>query len=315
MKKMIAIMTVAVLMLTACSSTILDGARKELEDTIADVSDSENRYVRMVKGGYRVGQPELTYGDAFEYFFASPRWKYFIGEDGQDVVEFTGDCMYRDVSVKARIQFIVDEENGTFEPGYLAYNEVPQDVITRSVLIQTVFEKAEQAGIGNIKVNMNAMSSENSENSGTGYLIYKDISLSELLNKSADEVCNILGFPTSGTPVDGEMLYGGTEFYGYDGLALYFDGQPGTVMQIYVQPSMVKINGKTLDKTRTELISFLGQPNYEEYSEGVEGEFDPYYYMQYTVYEAGFLFEIEMSDEDSKAHGVNIYRHEDNWGW
>lgn len=68
----------------------------------------------MVKGEYRADAPDVTYEDAFTSFFATPRWKYFESEDGQDVVEFTGDCTYQDVPVKARIQFVVDEENGIF---------------------------------------------------------------------------------------------------------------------------------------------------------------------------------------------------------
>lgn len=131
-------------LLSACSIATVDGAGKEVEDTITNFTDADNRYVRMVKGGYRSDDPDTTYEDAFTAFFGTPRWKYFESEDGQDVVEFTGDCTYRDTPVKARIQFVVDEENGTFEATYLAFNEVPQDLLTLSAVIVKAFEAVEK---------------------------------------------------------------------------------------------------------------------------------------------------------------------------
>lgn len=147
-KKIIALLAAIMLLLSACSSATLDGAGKELEDTIANATDADNKYVQMVKGGYRPDDPDVTYEDAFTAFFGTPRWKYFESEDGQDVVEFTGDCTYQDVPVKARIQFVVDEENGTFEASYLAFNEVPQDALTLAAVISKAFEEYEVAGTG-----------------------------------------------------------------------------------------------------------------------------------------------------------------------
>lgn len=45
-----------------------------------------------------------------------------------------------DAAVKARIQFVIDEENETFQATYLAFNEVPQNVLTLAVLIEKTFE-------------------------------------------------------------------------------------------------------------------------------------------------------------------------------
>lgn len=139
MKKILVLCLVAALLLSGCSTSTVEGAGKEVEDTISNITDADNKYVQMVKGGYREDNPDLTYEDAFNAFFGTPRWKYFQGEDEQDVVEFTGDCTYQDVPVKARIQFVVDEENGTFEATYLAFNEVPQNMLMLVELIDTVF--------------------------------------------------------------------------------------------------------------------------------------------------------------------------------
>lgn len=143
-----------------------------------------------------------------------------------------------------------------------------------------------------------------------GDLCYGEVPLIDLLYKSEDEVCNILGFPTSGTPVNGELLFGG-EYYAYKGLVLYFDNRTDTVVEISVQPDLVKINGETLDKNRAGLISLLGQPTYEDYYYDESGEFDDCYYMQYTLYEAGVIIDIEMPNPEGKAYSATIYEYND----
>ena len=106
---------------------------------LAAVSDIDNRYVRMVINGYRENNPNLTYDIAFSAYFDAPVWRYFRSQSGMDVVEFTGGCIYQNVPVSARIQFTVDEGQGTFEATFLAYNEVPQDARTLRDLIDAAF--------------------------------------------------------------------------------------------------------------------------------------------------------------------------------
>lgn len=144
MKKFIVFTTAAFMMLfSACSGSVLENAGKELEDTIENAASADNKYVLMVRGGYRENNPDLTYEKAFSAFFDAPRWKYFESDEGEDIVEFTGDCTYQEAAVKARIQFKVDEENGTFEAVYLAFNEVPQDALTLNALIEKTFTEEE----------------------------------------------------------------------------------------------------------------------------------------------------------------------------
>ncbi len=148
MKKLGLLLLIAALLLcSACSNSSVKNAGEELKDGIAGAMDSDNKYVLMVKSGYRENNPALTYDKAFSAFFATPRWKYFKGDAGKNVVEFTGDCTYQDVAVKARIQFVVDEAQGRFEATYLAFNEVPQNKIVLVTLIEKAFasgNKAEQ---------------------------------------------------------------------------------------------------------------------------------------------------------------------------
>lgn len=109
---------------------------------------SPTQYIQMVTGGYRIDDPEFTYGDAFNSFFSSPHWEFFISEDDEKIVEFTGDCTYRDTPVTACIQFVIYEEDETFEAVWLDFNEVPQDTATLNSLISTAFEKLEEAVYG-----------------------------------------------------------------------------------------------------------------------------------------------------------------------
>lgn len=109
---------------------------------------SPTQYIQMVTGGYRIDDPEFTYGDAFNSFFSSPHWEFFISEDDEKIVEFTGDCTYRDTPVTACIQFVIYEEDETFEAVWLDFNEVPQDTITMNALISTAFEELEEAVYG-----------------------------------------------------------------------------------------------------------------------------------------------------------------------
>ena len=49
------------MLLSACSASTLENAGKELEDTIENAANADNRYVLMVNGGYRENNPDLTY--------------------------------------------------------------------------------------------------------------------------------------------------------------------------------------------------------------------------------------------------------------
>jgi len=118
---------------------------EDIKDQIADAVQAEDEHVLGVKYGTNPNYPDITYAEAFEAFFSYPTWKYFEGSTSEepdvinDVVEFTGRCMYKDVEVKAVIQFTISEDGETFRATYLSFNEIPQDMITLSALIDKVF--------------------------------------------------------------------------------------------------------------------------------------------------------------------------------
>ncbi len=107
------------------------------DDTLIGVEDS---HITFVKNGTPTAYPNITYDEAFSNFFSNRQWEYFVSTDGKDVVEFHGNCLYRDVEVEACIQFVLDMDEGTFEFEYLAFNDIPQSEIIKYALITAIFE-------------------------------------------------------------------------------------------------------------------------------------------------------------------------------
>ena len=138
-KCMAAVCMVVSLALAGCSTSSVEkkvtDAANEINDQVADVTDRQDEHVLFVKNGHPVSYPNISYGKALDEFFDDAKWKYFKGESGEDVVEFTGYCLYQDTKVKARLQFILDMDEGTFTQGALSFNDVPQNnLITGTAL-------------------------------------------------------------------------------------------------------------------------------------------------------------------------------------
>lgn len=126
----------------------IDEIASKIDDQVQKVNETLDEHVQGVKNGYPLAYPNITYGQAFDNFFSDPAWEYFEAESGEDVVEFTGGCVYQDTEVDARLQFIISEDGSTFEQGALSFNDVPQSDIITSALICRAFEDyAETYGI------------------------------------------------------------------------------------------------------------------------------------------------------------------------
>lgn len=297
-------MVVILLLCAACSETALKNTGKELEDTLADIKDSDNKYIMMVKNGYREDHPELTYEKAFTAFFATPRWKYFEGDEGQKVIEFTGDCTYRDTDVKARVQFVVDEDKGTVEATYLAFNEVPQDAFTLAALIGTVFESVsdQEATMNKNKSDSEVLLSNEveTENSFHGEVLYNGIPVSQLFELPLDDVVKALGTPLIHDEY--KCAYNEIEFGLYSGEI--------SAAESYNPEKFIK-DGVTLAKNRTELINLLGNP----YS---EGDFGSGYEMAFEC--LNYSLSISIGDYDGTAWKIYAWKHgddepsEEEWG-
>lgn len=137
-------------------------------------SQEEDIHVKAVRQGSPKAYPNIKYGDAFGEFFDEANWRYFKAKKGQDIVEFTGYCTYKESRVKARLQFVVDMDNGSFTQGALSFNDVPQEDTITSVMILKAFEDyAENHNVDEEDVDKNSFESgtvtqfDNSEETST----------------------------------------------------------------------------------------------------------------------------------------------------
>lgn len=97
-------------------------------------------YVNFVKEGHPNSYPGITYEEAFHSFFSNPQWYYFEAETGEDVVEFTGNCLYYEKEVEVMVQFVLDYKNNTFEIYAFELNDIPQSRLEIWALVDRVFE-------------------------------------------------------------------------------------------------------------------------------------------------------------------------------
>ncbi len=102
--------------------------------------NENNENIQFVKEG-TLGSYTTTCGKAFDDFFDNPKWGYFNSESGEDVVEFTGKCLYDNVEVEVLMQFTLNKAAGTFSVNYLSFNDVTQNKLMVTALLEAVFEQ------------------------------------------------------------------------------------------------------------------------------------------------------------------------------
>lgn len=102
--------------------------------------------VYSFREGHITTHPEIKTGDAFDAFFAEPRWKFFTGENGESVIEITGDCEYLGDRVTALIQF-VDDGNDQYSAEYLSFDGEPQTEFILGLLINAIYQSYEDSGV------------------------------------------------------------------------------------------------------------------------------------------------------------------------
>ncbi|MFD0715188.1 hypothetical protein [Paenibacillus sp. GCM10027626] len=132
-----------ILLLGACSNDAgqaINDVTTTIKDQADNIRDINDPHVQSIKNGHLKNYPDKSVGDAFNDFFGSPTWKHFKAETGEEVVEFTGHMTYKETKVKARLQFIVNEDD-TFEVGALSFNDVPQNELIKSGVLLAVFDK------------------------------------------------------------------------------------------------------------------------------------------------------------------------------
>lgn len=154
---------------TSMKGGILEAGEKSKAKSSTAENNLADNYIQAVKNGYPVSIPDITYADAFNEFFENPQWGYLQSDDGQNIVEFTGKCSYKNAKVEAKLQFIVlDDEN--FEQGNLTFNNIPQSDDECTEMIYNVFrEYANSHNIDDIDSNNTDGDGEYEDYSDNGY--------------------------------------------------------------------------------------------------------------------------------------------------
>lgn len=99
-----------------------------------------DKYVEGVKNSSPDVYTNATYGEAFENFFSSPKWKTVEEEeDGYAVVEFTGGFSYGGQDTQAKIEILYHDGATVANMTSVAFDGVEQDDYAVYDLLNAVF--------------------------------------------------------------------------------------------------------------------------------------------------------------------------------
>lgn len=138
---MVVVALASSLTLTSCSgsSDTEDGSGSDAFNTITDIfSDSVN--VRTVKDAYIQACSTATLGEMADAFMSDPQWRDFTGTSGNTIVELTGGISFDGLPAEALIQFEIS--GGSFEATYLGINDVDQNLLMLSSLLDKMCDAA-----------------------------------------------------------------------------------------------------------------------------------------------------------------------------
>ena len=135
------------LILVGCMALSIGGcATEQDEPKSSSFIDSNNmdetNKIIAVKSGYIYSfSDEVPVGPAIDSFLHTNTWKYFLSEDNMDVVQCTGNCMYNDKKVEAKIQFVVNDDD-SFEVNSLSLNDIDQELTNILAFLGKAYEYA-----------------------------------------------------------------------------------------------------------------------------------------------------------------------------
>lgn len=98
------------------------------------------RYIRAVKNAHPKAYPDVSYGEAFDYFFDDCDWKYFESTGGEKVVEFHGTNFLDGRTAEMDVQFVISEEQDGFELYALSLDGEMQPELIQGMVLVTLFE-------------------------------------------------------------------------------------------------------------------------------------------------------------------------------
>lgn len=103
----------------------------------------DDKYVQSVKNGTMYMAPNAPVGKAFDQFFKNGKWKSFVSDKNDRIVEFTGECNWNNRPAKLTAQFKLYKDN-SFELAYLDINGNPTTVLDGLDIMQKFYTNIEQ---------------------------------------------------------------------------------------------------------------------------------------------------------------------------
>lgn len=99
--------------------------------------------VSGVKNGHPEIYPNITYGEAFDFYFNSGEWSSFISDEEKTVVEYEGKVGSRDNESTILFQFVISEDGESFSAEYIEVDGVGMADWVASLCILAIFEDYE----------------------------------------------------------------------------------------------------------------------------------------------------------------------------
>ncbi|WP_075619648.1 hypothetical protein [Paenisporosarcina indica] len=235
----------------------------DLEDVVQSELTKDEPHVLTVKDGSLDDYPDITIDEAFNAFFSSPTWEYFLSEEDEDIVEFTGGFMYEDVDAEATIQFQLHEDD-RFEIVYTAFNDLPQNEFYSNGLLISIFEGEDL---------------ENPESSNYEVAVASEIGTPFQIGATLDELTSYYGDPSYDDYYMGGRLVVFNDEDGY-----FFDEETEIVYGFMISNPDIDILGTYIGMTPEEISAILSDP-VDSYFDDIEGQdyVNIYYHENYNI--------------------------------
>ena len=98
--------------------------------------------VEMVKNGSLTMCENTTIEEMVDGFMGSPSWDSGKSSGGQSFVNIEGDITFSDKPVRALLQFMVNEDEGSFNFNAIEFNDIPQNKLLAMGMLKKMCESA-----------------------------------------------------------------------------------------------------------------------------------------------------------------------------
>ncbi len=124
-------------------TSVKDGVESEFSNiaSITTFDNIESQSLYLVKNSNLYNYNQATISEAFDTYFTNTKWEYFESLEGDDVIEFTGQCYYGGELSNILIQFTVNLDDESF---YVNYKEKDEEFMLDSYwinLLNSIFKR------------------------------------------------------------------------------------------------------------------------------------------------------------------------------